>query len=126
MSALKTLLALAIVTSLAGESKALKCHKCVASNENDCNKQGSHSCPQYADACSTITAPNSVIKSCSYKSFCEQARRGGSGGATLQCCFSDDCNGPPRGSRNGGGATPLHLPSLLATALAGKLLLSWL
>uniref|UniRef100_A0A8B9RWD8 UPAR/Ly6 domain-containing protein n=1 Tax=Accipiter nisus TaxID=211598 RepID=A0A8B9RWD8_9AVES len=126
MSALKTLLALAIVTSLAGESKALKCHKCVASNENDCNKQGSHSCPQYADACSTITAPNSVIKSCSYKSFCEQARRGGSGGATLQCCFSDDCNGPPRGSRNGGGTTLLHLPSLLATTLAGKMLLNWL
>ena len=69
---------------------------------------------------------DSVIKSCSYKSFCDQARRGGSGGATLQCCFSDDCNGPPRGSRNGGGATPPHLPSLLAAALAGKLLLSWL
>ncbi|KAL2296354.1 hypothetical protein Nmel_018658, partial [Mimus melanotis] len=89
MPALKTLLALAIVTSLAGEGKALKCYKCVASNENDCNQQGSHSCPQYADACSTITAPNSVIKSCSYKSFCDQARRGGSGGATVRCCFGD-------------------------------------
>ncbi|XP_061871753.1 prostate stem cell antigen-like [Colius striatus] len=106
--------------------KALKCHKCIAANENDCNKQGSHSCPQYADACSTITAPNSIIKSCSYKSFCEQARHGGSGAATLRCCFSDDCNGAPRGSRNGGGATALHPPSLLATALLGKLLLSCL
>uniref|UniRef100_A0A8D0FGJ2 Uncharacterized protein n=1 Tax=Strix occidentalis caurina TaxID=311401 RepID=A0A8D0FGJ2_STROC len=124
MSALKTLLALAIVTSLAGESKALKCHKCVASNEDDCNKQGSHSCPQYADACSVITAPNSIIKSCSYKSFCDQARRGGSGGATVRCCFSDDCNKSLHGS--GGRPRPLHLPSLLATALAGKLLLSWL
>lgn len=38
--------------------KALKCHKCIASNENECNKQGTHSCPQYADACSTITAPS--------------------------------------------------------------------
>ncbi|XP_027659608.1 CD59 glycoprotein-like [Falco biarmicus] len=123
MFALKTLLALAVITSLAGESKALKCHKCIASNENDCNKQGSHSCPQYADACLTITAPNSVIKSCSYKSFCDQ--RGSSGGATLKCCFSDNCNGPPRGSRNSGGATPLPLPSLLAAALVGKLLLSW-
>ncbi|KAK2544393.1 hypothetical protein Q9966_002007 [Columba livia] len=126
MYALKTLLALAIVTSLAGDSKALRCHKCVASNENDCNKQGSHSCPQYADACSTITAPNSVIKSCSYKSFCDQARRGGSGGATLQCCFSDDCNGPARGARSGGGALVLRPPSLLAAALAGGLLLRWL
>ncbi|XP_064256438.1 prostate stem cell antigen-like [Passer domesticus] len=103
--------------------KALKCHKCVASNENDCNQQGSHSCPQYADACSTITAPNSVIKSCSYKSFCDQARRGGSGGATVRCCFSDDCNGPARGSRSGAGATPPPPAGLLATALAGTLLL---
>lgn len=37
---------------------ALKCHTCVASNENDCNRQGSTSCPQYADACSTITGPS--------------------------------------------------------------------
>ncbi|XP_026718833.1 lymphocyte antigen 6D-like [Athene cunicularia] len=123
MSTLKTLLALAILTSLAGESKALKCHKCVASNEDDCNKQGSHSCPQYADACSVITAPNSIIKSCSYKSFCDQARRGGSGGATVRCCFSDDCNKSLRGS--GGRPRPLNLPSLLVTALAGTLLLGW-
>uniref|UniRef100_A0A8C3UL89 UPAR/Ly6 domain-containing protein n=1 Tax=Catharus ustulatus TaxID=91951 RepID=A0A8C3UL89_CATUS len=105
--------------------KALKCYKCVASNENDCNQQGSHSCPQYADACSTITAPNSVIKSCSYKSFCDQARRGGSGGATVRCCFGDECNGPARGYRNGGGSSPPAL-ALLATALAGTLLLGWL
>lgn len=107
--------------------KALKCHKCVASNENDCNQQGSHSCPQYADACSTITAPNSIIKSCSYKSFCDQARRGGSGGATVRCCFSDDCNGPAaRGSRNGGGTALPPPGGLLATALAGTMLLGWL
>uniref|UniRef100_A0A8C3LUM1 Snake toxin/toxin-like domain-containing protein n=1 Tax=Chrysolophus pictus TaxID=9089 RepID=A0A8C3LUM1_CHRPC len=99
----------------------LRCHKCVASNENDCNKQGSHSCPQYADACSTITAPNSIIKSCSYKSFCDQARRS-SGGATLHCCFSDDCNGP-RGSRSSGAATMPQLPCLLAAGLVGTLLL---
>nr|XP_030146035.3 uncharacterized protein LOC115498225 isoform X3 [Taeniopygia guttata] len=122
MPALKTLLALAIVTSLAGESKALKCHKCVASNENDCSQQGSHSCPQFADACSTISAPNSIIKSCSYKSFCDQARRGGSGGATVRCCFSDECNGPARGSRNGAAPVP-PLPGLLTAALAGTLLL---
>ncbi|XP_033375275.1 uncharacterized protein LOC117245401 isoform X2 [Parus major] len=122
MAVLKTLLALAIVSSLAGGGKALKCHKCVASSENDCNQQGSHSCPQFADACSTITAPNSVIKSCSYKSFCDQARRGGSGGATVRCCFSDDCNGPARGSRNGAGVAPAP-GTLLAPALAGAVLL---
>nr|XP_030146034.3 prostate stem cell antigen-like isoform X2 [Taeniopygia guttata] len=102
--------------------KALKCHKCVASNENDCSQQGSHSCPQFADACSTISAPNSIIKSCSYKSFCDQARRGGSGGATVRCCFSDECNGPARGSRNGAAPVP-PLPGLLTAALAGTLLL---
>lgn len=40
------------------EGYALKCHTCVASNEDDCNRQGSTSCPQYADACSTITGPS--------------------------------------------------------------------
>lgn len=69
---------------------------------------------------------DSVVKSCSYKSFCDQARRSGSGGATVRCCYSDDCNGPVRGSRNGGGGTPPALPGLLAAALAGTLLLGWL
>ena len=36
----------------------LKCHTCVASNDDDCNRQGSTPCPQYADACSTITGPS--------------------------------------------------------------------
>ncbi|KQK82348.1 lymphocyte antigen 6D-like protein [Amazona aestiva] len=86
MSALKTLLALALVTSLAGY--------------------------------------NSIIKSCSYKSFCDQARGGGSSGATVRCCFSDDCNGQ-RGSKNGAGTLSKPPHGLLVAALAGKLLLSW-
>ncbi|KAM7153915.1 uncharacterized protein RBU57_011652 isoform 2-T2 [Macrochelys suwanniensis] len=61
MSAMKTLLALVIFMSLAAERKALKCHSCIASNEDDCNQQGSHSCPQYADACSTIVATGSSL-----------------------------------------------------------------
>lgn len=69
---------------------------------------------------------DSIIKSCSYKSFCDQARRGGSGGATVRCCFSDDCNGPARVSRNGGGTTLPPPAGLLATVLAGTLLLGWL
>ncbi|XP_065515216.1 lymphocyte antigen 6D-like isoform X1 [Lathamus discolor] len=111
--------------SRAQPGQALRCHKCVASNENDCNKQGSHSCPQYADACSTITAPNSIIKSCSYKAFCDQARGSGSSGATLRCCFSDDCNGQ-RGPKNGAGIPSKPPHGLLVAALAGMLLLSWL
>lgn len=41
--------------------KALRCHKCVAPNENECNQQGSQSCPPYSDACSTITAPSESL-----------------------------------------------------------------
>ncbi|TFK08268.1 transforming acidic coiled-coil-containing protein 2-like [Platysternon megacephalum] len=128
MSAMKTLLALVIFMSLAAESTALKCHSCIASNEDDCNQQGSHSCPHYADACSTIVATDSVIKSCSYKSFCDQAWYRSASGATLECCFSDDCNGPQRGSsagtRNAGDSTQFHSPIFIAVAVVGELLLS--
>ncbi|KAM8760048.1 uncharacterized protein AB9X84_008262 isoform 3-T3 [Acanthopagrus schlegelii] len=81
-------------------SQALKCHTCVASNEEDCNRQGSTSCPQYADACSTITGPNTVMKSCTYKGFCDKAH-GGHSGAKMECCFGDDCNGPHKSHSHG-------------------------
>uniref|UniRef100_A0A665TWX9 Si:ch211-113d22.2 n=1 Tax=Echeneis naucrates TaxID=173247 RepID=A0A665TWX9_ECHNA len=97
---MKTALALLLFVSLAFRSHALKCHTCVASNEDDCNRQGSTSCPQYADACSTITGPNTVMKSCSYKAFCDKAN-GGSSGAKMVCCFGDDCNGPHRSRSHG-------------------------
>ncbi|XP_074494209.1 uncharacterized protein LOC141769238 [Sebastes fasciatus] len=97
---MKTTLALLLLISLACHSDALQCHTCVASNEEDCNRQGSTSCPQYADACSTITGPNTVMKSCTYKAFCEKAHGVGSG-AKMECCFGDDCNGPHRGHSHG-------------------------
>ncbi|KAM4677374.1 uncharacterized protein O3C94_009521 [Discoglossus pictus] len=98
-------------------SKALKCYSCVASSEEECYKQGTHVCPQYAEVCSTITAPNSIIKSCSYKSFCDHARQSGSG-ATIECCFSDDCNGPPKGNSAGlkNSASCPALPPILIIA----------
>ena len=76
---------------------------------------------QHLTLCALPSLADSIIKSCSYKSFCDQARRS-SGGATLHCCFSDDCNGP-RGSRSSGAATMPQLPCLLAAGLAGTLLL---
>ncbi|XP_034152230.1 uncharacterized protein si:ch211-113d22.2 isoform X1 [Esox lucius] len=85
---------------LSCKGHALKCHSCVASNEVDCNKQGSTTCPQFADACSTITGQNTVMKSCSYKEFCVKAHSGNSG-AKVECCFTDDCNGPHKGHQHG-------------------------
>uniref|UniRef100_H3ACN4 Si:ch211-113d22.2 n=1 Tax=Latimeria chalumnae TaxID=7897 RepID=H3ACN4_LATCH len=107
------------------EAKALKCFTCVASSEDECNKQGSQSCPNYADACSTITGPNIVMKSCSYKAFCDKAQHG-SGGAKMGCCFTDDCNGPPHGnSRSTGtnrGTSMVYNPILILCAILGRLL----
>uniref|UniRef100_A0A674C8C4 Si:ch211-113d22.2 n=1 Tax=Salmo trutta TaxID=8032 RepID=A0A674C8C4_SALTR len=106
---------------------ALKCHSCVASNEGDCIKQGSTTCPQFADACSTITGQNTVMKSCSYKAFCDKARNGNSG-AKMECCFSDDCNGPHKGHRHGehnNTASGLGAsPALLLGALMLRMALS--
>ncbi|XP_062238058.1 uncharacterized protein si:ch211-113d22.2 isoform X2 [Platichthys flesus] len=118
-AAMRTALALLLFISLACHSHGLKCHTCVASNDDDCNRQGSTPCPQYADACSTITGPNTVMKSCTYKAFCDKAQ-GGSSGAKVACCFGDDCNGPHRshshGAHSGAGA-PASGPVLLITGL---------
>uniref|UniRef100_A0A669CH59 Si:ch211-113d22.2 n=1 Tax=Oreochromis niloticus TaxID=8128 RepID=A0A669CH59_ORENI len=133
---MKTALALLLLISLACalscsvcEGHALKCHTCVASNEEDCNRQGSTPCPQYADACSTITGPNTVMKSCTYKAFCEKANSGTSG-AKMHCCFGDDCNGPHKSHSHGGhpnstGAISSS-PVLLITALLLRMALSQL
>ncbi|XP_006784252.1 uncharacterized protein si:ch211-113d22.2 [Neolamprologus brichardi] len=126
---MKTALAVLLLISLACHSHALKCHTCVASNEEDCNRQGSTPCPQYADACSTITGPNTVMKSCTYKAFCEKANSGTSG-AKMHCCFGDDCNGPHKSHSHGGhhnstGAISSS-PVLLITALLLRMALSQL
>lgn len=43
-----------------------------------------------------------IMKSCSYKSFCERARREGSRapGVSVHCCYSNNCNARGLGSRN--------------------------
>ncbi|KAJ8380028.1 hypothetical protein SKAU_G00008060 [Synaphobranchus kaupii] len=122
---MKILLASLLLAVLAVHSEALKCYTCVASNEEECNRQGSSSCPQYADACSTITGPNIVMKSCSYKSFCDKANNGNSG-AKMECCFSDDCNGPHKGHSHGGhrnvAGALMSSPALLLGALVVRLI----
>ncbi|XP_059192676.1 uncharacterized protein si:ch211-113d22.2 [Centropristis striata] len=126
---MKTALAVLLLISLLCHSHALKCHTCVASNDEDCNRQGSTSCPQYADACSTITGTNTVMKSCTYKAFCDKAHGAGSG-AKIECCFNDDCNGPHRSHshgyhRNSAGALGSS-PVLLITALLLRVAVSQL
>ncbi|XP_064209990.1 uncharacterized protein si:ch211-113d22.2 [Anguilla rostrata] len=122
---MKTLLAWLLLAALAVHSEALKCYTCVASNEDECNRQGSSDCPQYADACSTITGPNTVMKSCSYKPFCDKANNGNSG-AKMECCFSDDCNGPHKGRSHGGHPSAtgalVSCPALLLGALTVRLI----
>ncbi|MEQ2305976.1 hypothetical protein AMECASPLE_003383, partial [Ameca splendens] len=115
-AAMKTVLALLGLFSLAYHSHALKCHTCVASSEDDCNRQGSTLCPQYADACSTITGPNTVMKSCSYKAFCDKAHSSSSG-AKMECCFGDDCNGPHRSHHRNAAGMLSTSPVLLITFL---------
>nr|XP_057926378.1 uncharacterized protein si:ch211-113d22.2 isoform X2 [Doryrhamphus excisus] len=99
-AAMKAPLVLVLVLFLAAHSSALKCHTCAASSEEDCNKQGSASCPQYADACATISGPHTVLKSCTYKAFCDKAQ-GSNSGAKMECCYGDNCNGPHRSHSHG-------------------------
>ncbi|KAM4598947.1 lymphocyte antigen 6 family member pge [Fundulus diaphanus] len=90
-----SLLLLLSVVLLPTYSEALKCYTCMGSNNDDCNRQGSKSCPSYSDACAVVLGLDSgVMKSCSYKSFCSQASSQGyrAPGVRVHCCYSDDCN----------------------------------
>uniref|UniRef100_A0A3P8VYV4 Lymphocyte antigen 6 family member pge n=1 Tax=Cynoglossus semilaevis TaxID=244447 RepID=A0A3P8VYV4_CYNSE len=71
----------------------LQCYTCMGSNNEDCNRQGSKTCPSYSDACALVVG-RGVMKSCSYKSFCSQANSQGNRapGVRVHCCYSDDCN----------------------------------
>ncbi|KAJ8396943.1 hypothetical protein AAFF_G00012660 [Aldrovandia affinis] len=128
-SVMKTLLVPLLLAALAVHSEALKCHTCVSSSQEECDRQGSSSCPQYADACSTITGPNTVMKSCSYKSYCEKAHHGNSG-SKMECCYSDDCNGPHKDHSHGNNRGNISnaagalgsSPALLLGALAVRLI----
>ncbi|XP_077099055.1 uncharacterized protein LOC143750087 isoform X1 [Siphateles boraxobius] len=104
------------------EGEGLKCYTCVAKNMEECNQQGSTVCPAHSDACSTITGPNSVMKSCAYKSFCDKSQLS-NGEVKLECCFNDDCNGPHRSHSHGehSAAPPLSSSSVL---LLGVLLIT--
>ncbi|XP_012671901.1 lymphocyte antigen 6 family member pge [Clupea harengus] len=102
---LGTLLAL-----LAHHSEALQCYTCMGSTDEDCNRQGSKSCPDYSDACAVVRGHGSgVMKSCSYKSFCSQANSQGyrAPGVKVHCCYSDNCNLSGHATRLSGGVSYL-------------------
>ncbi|XP_056323477.1 lymphocyte antigen 6D [Danio aesculapii] len=123
---MKTLLAVLILLAAVIHSDGLKCYSCVASNSDECFRQGSTVCPAHADACSTITSHNSVMKSCAYKSFCDKSHMS-NGEMKLECCYNDDCNGPHRSHSHGEHGSALSLsssPILLLTVLLIPLTLS--
>ncbi|XP_010293453.1 PREDICTED: CD59 glycoprotein-like [Phaethon lepturus] len=98
-----TVFSLVLVSSLfVIKSEALQCYTCVGSSDEDCNRQGTQQCPGNSDACAVIRGQASgVMKSCSFRSFCERARRDGSRapGVNVHCCYSNNCNAKSLGSR---------------------------
>ncbi|KAI7793349.1 putative CD59B glycoprotein-like [Triplophysa rosa] len=105
---MKTVLAVLILFAAVLHSEGLKCYTCVAHNQEECHRQGSTVCPANADACSTITGAHTVLKSCTYKSFCDKSHMSS---GELECCFSDDCNGPHRSHSHGDHNAAMALSS---------------
>lgn len=48
---------------------ALQCFTCMGSNNEDCNRQGSKSCPSYSDACAAVVGHDSESNSDSVVAF---------------------------------------------------------
>lgn len=73
---------------------------------------------------------DTVIKSCTYKAFCDKAHSSSSG-AKMECCFGDNCNGPHKGHSQGqqhrnSAAVLASSPILLITALVSRMAFSQL
>ncbi|XP_068253579.1 ly6/PLAUR domain-containing protein 3 [Nyctibius grandis] len=98
-----TVFSLVLVSSLfVLKSEALQCYTCVGSSDEDCNRQGTQQCPGPSDACAVFRGQASgIMKSCSFRSFCERARRDGSRapGVNVHCCYSNNCNAKSLASR---------------------------
>ena len=48
-------------TCLCFAGEALQCYTCMGSTDEDCNRQGSKSCPDYSDACAVVRGHGSEI-----------------------------------------------------------------
>ncbi|KAG8551498.1 hypothetical protein GDO81_004139 [Engystomops pustulosus] len=100
------------------EGSGLQCFSCVGSNDEECNRQGAQQCPRDSDACAIMRGQSGgVMKSCSYKSFCDRALREGSkaSGVSVRCCFSNNCNSSSQGSSSHIAASYIRI--LLALTL---------
>lgn len=69
----------------------------------------------------SLSPPDTVMKSCTYKGFCDKAH-GSSSGAKMECCFGDNCNGPHKSHSHGdhhrnSAAAAASSPLLLMTSL---------
>ncbi|XP_040530845.1 uncharacterized protein LOC121111178 [Gallus gallus] len=100
---MRTVFSLVLFSSLfVIKSEALQCYTCVGSSDDDCNRQGTQQCPGHSDACAVMRGQASgVMKSCSFRSFCERAMRDGARapGVSVHCCYSSHCNAKSRGAR---------------------------
>ena len=56
-------------SSLCPSGEALQCYTCMGSNSDDCNRQGSKSCPSYSDACAVVVGHDSESSSDSLGAF---------------------------------------------------------
>lgn len=57
------------ISPLFPSGEALQCYTCMGSNNDDCNRQGSKSCPSYSDACAVVVGHDSESNSDSVVAF---------------------------------------------------------
>lgn len=85
-------------------------------------------CRHHTSLSVSLSLSDTVMKSCTYRGFCDKAN-GGNSGAKMECCFGDDCNGPHRSHshgeirQNSAGALASS-PVLLVTALLMRMAFS--
>lgn len=79
---------------------------------------------------SSLSLSDTVLKSCTYKAFCEKAH-GSNSGAKMECCFANNCNGPHKshshshGDHHHSSAGALaYSPVMLITTLLLRLVCS--
>lgn len=50
--------------------EGLKCYSCMGATDEDCNRQGSETCPIYSDACTIIRGQGSKFNGNVFNSSC--------------------------------------------------------
>lgn len=76
----------------------------------------------FSENCMSFFSSDSVMKSCSFKSFCDKSHMS-NGGTKLECCFNDECNGPHRAHSHGEHANGAVALSSSLNLLLGALMI---